>query len=57
MDGLCSTHRVEKSKHLGDFGVDGMIILKTILNKLSVSMWAAFVWLWIGFGDEFFLPR
>jgi hypothetical protein len=30
------TISVEISKHLEDFAVNGMIILKTILNKLSI---------------------
>jgi hypothetical protein len=38
MGAMINTYTIsaEKYKYLGDFGVDEMIILKTILNKLSV---------------------
>jgi hypothetical protein len=34
--------------NLEDLDVDGRIVLKWILGKLVVRMWAAFIWLRIG---------
>jgi hypothetical protein len=39
------------SYYLEDIGVDGMIILKLILNKHSGVAWAGFVWLRIATSD------
>jgi hypothetical protein len=34
--------------HSEDLGIDGRIILKLILEKHSVRLWAGFIWLRIG---------
>ena len=35
---------------MGDLDIDGRIILKCILRKLGVKVWAEFMWLIIGAG-------
>jgi hypothetical protein len=34
--------------HVEDVGIDGIIILKCTINKLSVRVWTGFIWLRIG---------
>jgi hypothetical protein len=39
--------------HLGDIGAGVRIILKRILKKYGVKMWAGFIWLRIGISGGF----
>jgi hypothetical protein len=43
----------KKIYHLGDHAVGGRIILKLIVNKLNMMVWAGFIWLRIGTSGEF----
>jgi len=42
---------------LRDTSVDGRIILKEILQKYGVILWAGFIWLRIGTGGGLLLTR
>jgi hypothetical protein len=39
---------VKGRNHLGDVSVNGRIILKFILRKCGVRLWAGFMWLRVG---------
>jgi len=41
---------LKEKNHLGDLGVDGIIILRWIFRKWDVGAWAKSSWLWIGTG-------
>jgi hypothetical protein len=48
MSGTCSTHwwrNLKESYRLEDLGIDGKIILKTVLSKWGRRMGIGFVWL------------
>jgi hypothetical protein len=38
----------EGKDHLGDIGLDGVILLKWILKKQGRRLWTGFIWLRIG---------
>jgi hypothetical protein len=64
MGGACSAYGGEKRRirgfggnlrerdHLGDLGVDGMIILRWIFRKWVVGAWTGLIWLRIGTGGR-----
>jgi hypothetical protein len=39
---------MEEGDHLEDLGIDGKIILKSILKKECGRIWTGFIWLWMG---------
>lgn len=43
-----SQETMEERDHLEGMGVDGRIILKSILNKQNAEMWTGLIWLEIG---------
>jgi hypothetical protein len=45
----------KEGDHLGDSGVNGMILLKWVSGKYSVKLWIAFCRFRIGFGDILYL--
>jgi hypothetical protein len=47
----------EGKGHLAVLGVDGMIILRSILRKWDVWTWTGLIWLMIGTGGRHFKMR
>ena len=47
----------EEIDHLGDVGVDGRVILKSILKKSFARTWIGLVWLRIGTGGRLMCTR
>jgi hypothetical protein len=48
---VCWCENLRKSDHLGDPGLDGMIILRWIFRKWDVVAWAGSSWLRNGRDD------